>query len=249
MDKNWRDDPHFFSFEERLKYTIFPPKLYLRNLVYRRLRRGEQELHLLRGLVKPGSMAIDIGANKGLYSFLLSRIADTVKAFEPNPKMYSLLSRGVPDNVETFQVALSNESGEGELMIPIHRNGRYSNQGGTLQPQKKFDGKTIARWPIWCERLDKYGFEGISFMKIDVEGFELEVLDGAKTTIAREKPNLLIEIDPNQNGVSLKEALKYIQELGYKTFVADGMGMVPLSSFPAKSDSNNNYIFLPNLTP
>ena len=248
MDKNWRNDPRFFSFEERLKHTIFPPKLYLRNLVYRRLRRGEQELHLLKSLVKPGSIAIDIGANKGLYSFLLSRIADTVKAFEPNPKMYSLLSRAVPDNVETFEVALSNESGEGELMIPIHRNGRYSNQGGTLQALKKFDGKTIAKWPIWRERLDKYGFEGISFIKIDVEGFELEVLDGAKTTIAREKPNLLIEIDPNQNGISLKEALKYIQELGYKTFVADGAGMVPLSSFRDTLDSNSNYIFLPNLT-
>lgn len=249
MDKNWRDDPRFFSFEERAKHAIFPPKLYLRNLVYRRLKRGEQELHLLNSLVKPGSMAIDIGANKGLYSFLLSRIADTVKAFEPNPKMYSLLSRAVPDNVETFQVALSNESGEGELIIPIHRNGRYSNQGGTLQAQKQFEGKTIAKWPIRCERLDKYVFQGISFIKIDVEGFELEVLDGAKDTIAREKPNLLVEIDPNQNGISLKEALKYIQELGYETFVADGKALVPLSSFPDKFDASNNYIFLPNVTP
>ena len=245
MAQDWRGDPRFFSFEERLKYALVPPRLYLRNLVSRRLKKGERELHFLDRLVRPGSVAIDIGANKGLYSWLLSRIAVEVKAFEPNPKMYAQLSRSVPQNVETFEIALSDSDGEAELILPIHRNGRYSNQGGSLQEVKYMSGKQVQRWPVRQCRLDAYGFSDVSFIKIDVEGFELAVIDGASETIGRHKPALLVEIDESQNGVPLHEAIGYVEALGYSTYFAEGNDLVPFEAGKGATAPTNNFIFRP----
>lgn len=245
MAQDWRADPRFFSFEERLKYALVPPRLYLRNLVSRRLKNGERELHFLDRLVRPGSVAIDIGANKGLYSWLLSRIAAEVKAFEPNPKMYAQLARSVPKNVETFEVALSDREGEAELILPIHRNGRYSNQGGSLQTAKYMSGKQVQHWPVRQGRLDAYGFADVSFIKIDVEGFELEVVAGASETIRRDKPVLLIEIDESQNGVPLHEAIGRIEAMGYSTHCVSGDELVRFEAAPGVVAPTNNFVFRP----
>ena len=66
-------------------------KQYLRFLVQRRLLKGEKELRILPFIVPRGDTSIDVGANKGLYAWLLSRLSDRVQAFEPNPKIYALL--------------------------------------------------------------------------------------------------------------------------------------------------------------
>lgn len=202
------------SFEERLKHALVPGPFYLRNLVARRLRRGEPELHAVPLLAEPGSVAIDIGANKGVYSYLLSRICRTVEAFEPNPKNFDLLRRCIPANVSVHEVALSNRSGRTEMLLPIYRTGRYSNQGGTLQ-SRKVEGGEFGAWPVEQRRLDEYGFTDVSFIKIDVEGFEFEVLEGAAETLAREKPVLLIEIDQNQNKRPMAESFAALADYGY----------------------------------
>ena len=245
MAQDWRADSRFFSLEERLKYAPVPPKLYLRNLVARRLKKGERELHFLDRLVRPGSVAIDVGANKGLYAWLLSRIAAEVKAFEPNPKMYAQLARSVPRNVETFEVGLSDKAGEAELILPIHRNGRYSNQGGSLQEAKYMSGKEVQRWPVRQERLDAFGFTDVSFIKIDVEGFEMEVIAGAAETLRRDRPVLLVEIDESQNGVPLHDAIAQIEAFGYETFCAVGSDLVPFAAGPGIAAPTNNFIFRP----
>ena len=244
---NWQSDSRFFSLEERIKYALLPPKFYLRTLVRRRLKKGEKELHFLTQLVRPGSVAIDIGANKGLYSWLLSGMAAEVKAFEPNPKMHAILSRCVPDNVQTYDVALSNGSGETDLILPVHRNGRFSNQGGTLQVAKNLSGKPTYKWPVRQERLDAFNFTDVSFIKIDVEGFELEVIEGARDTIRRERPTLLMEIDPNQNGLSLREAILRVENYGYKTHIVSGSKIEPFEAAPRDQSPTNNFIFCPTL--
>ena len=55
---DWRADRRFYSFEERLKYALVPPRLYLSNLAWRRLRKGEKELRLLNSLVEPSRVTI-----------------------------------------------------------------------------------------------------------------------------------------------------------------------------------------------
>jgi FkbM family methyltransferase len=211
---DWRSEQRFLSFEERLKSALIPGPLYLRNLAARRLRRGERELHAVSLLAEPGMVALDIGANKGVYSYLLSRICRTVEAFEPNPKICELLRRCVPANVTVHEVALSNQSGMTEMLLPIHRTGRFSNQGGTLQ-SKKVEGKEFGTWPVEQRRLDDYNFTDVCFIKMDVEGFEFEVLEGAAQTLAREKPTLLIEIDEKQNKRPMEDSFKALADYGY----------------------------------
>jgi FkbM family methyltransferase len=246
MTDDWRRDTRFFSTEERLKHALVPPKLYLRNLAWRRLRRGEKELHLLPALVDPGRVAIDIGANKGVYSYALSRLCRAVLAFEPNPKMYGLLAPAVPGNVTTYEVALSNATGQAELILPIQRSGRFSNQGATLQT-KKLDAKDYAMWPVEQRTLDSYDVRDVAFIKIDVEGFELEVLDGAKATLARERPVLLVEIDANHAKRPVAEAVEIVRGYGYDCYYCSVASLRHFSFFAGDTARGltDNFIFFP----
>lgn len=245
MNADWRADGRFLSVEERIKYGLVPARLYLRNLAARRLRRGEAELRALPLLARPATLAIDIGANKGVYSYWLSRICRAVMAFEPNPKICALLRRAAPENVTVHEVALSNTAGTAEFILPIQRSGRYSNQGGTLQA-KKLDGtKAYGIWTVEQRRLDDYGFTDVSFVKIDVEGFELEVLQGAAETLRRERPTLLIEIDESQSKRPFAETIAALTALGYVGYFLDQGALRHLGGCAAASTrpATDNFIF------
>ena len=79
------------TFEEKFKKYIVPSKIYIKALVKKNLRKGEDELHLLPFLTNKNKDSIDIGANKGVFSYLLSKLSSRVHAFEPNPKMFELI--------------------------------------------------------------------------------------------------------------------------------------------------------------
>ncbi len=245
-NRDWRSDRRFFSTEERIKHALVPPRLYLRNLAWRRLRKGEKELRLLPALVEPGRVAIDIGANKGVYSQALSRLSREVLAFEPNPKMFALLSRSVPANVKTFEVALSNAAGTAELILPIQRSGRFSNQGATLQT-KKLDAKEFATRTVEQRTLDSYDVRDVSFIKIDVEGFEIEVLEGAQATLARERPVLLVEIDENHAKRPVAEAIEIVEGYDYDCYYCSRTSLKHVSFLAGDTARSriDNFIFFP----
>ena len=87
-NKNWTPPS---SIEEKIKKFLIPGKLYLKYLKRKHLNKGEDELHLLRFFVAEGNGAIDIGANKGIYSAVLAPLASIVHSFEPNPKLFKIL--------------------------------------------------------------------------------------------------------------------------------------------------------------
>ena len=247
MKAGWRAEPRFLSLEERIKHALVPPKLYLWDLARRRMRNGEKELRLLESLVDPGRVAIDVGANKGVYSYWLSRICREVLAFEPNPKMYSLLARAVPANVRTFEVALSDRDGTAELILPVQRSGRFSNQGATLQPRKLDGGKEFAVWPVEQRRLDSCDVRDVAFIKIDVEGFEIEVLEGARATLARERPVLLVEIDEQHSKRPVAEAIATTEAYGYDCYYVSRSSLRHYSGFAADRGRTHtdNFVFFP----
>ncbi len=247
MNADWRADPLFFSLEERIKHLILPDRLYLWSLVRRRLRKGEKELHILRFVVPAGGTSIDVGANKGVYSYLLSRISEKVEAFEPNPKMHALLEGAVPPNVETHAVALSNESGAAELILPIQRSGRYANQGATLQSKKLPPDKGFGVVRVEQRRLDDYRFSDVTFIKIDVEGYELEVIEGARETLRRERPTLLVEIDEAHSKISREETISAIKRLGYDCFYVSTTDLCHISRFDDDTGKTHtdNFVFFP----
>lgn len=241
-----------WTLEERLKFALVPASLYMRYRTNKELRRGEGEVALLPFLADPARVSLDIGANKGVYTWFLRRCSREVHAFEPNPKMFRFLQRLAGDNVHVSRVALSNESGAAELRVPRHRRGGFSNQGASLSAVKVADGyEGVA---IDARRLDDLGIADIGFIKIDVEGFEQAVLDGARETIARDRPSLLIEMEEAHTGQPIEDAIARVEAMGYRgLFLRRGV-LRPIDAFDGdrnhrhaatRQDYVFNFIFLP----
>lgn len=240
-----------FSASEWLKFTLVPAGLYARYLINKNLRKGEAELHVLPEIVPRGRLAIDVGANKGVYTHILATLASHVHAFEPNPKAYRWLNRALPENVTPHPIALSNTDGRADLYLPQRGTG-FSNQLGSLSDMKA--QTPHATVPVETRTLDACAFSNVGFVKIDVEGFEMQVLEGARGTIARDKPVLLIELEERHTGEPIETLIAQVSALGYNAhFVRDG-ALVSIDQFdpdrhhrvPAtKSDYVFNFIFTP----
>ena len=172
------------------------------------MRRDVRMLH------KPGTDIIDIGANIG-YNTLLFSDYGPVLSFEP--LYHELVELNVKNNslrypVQVIPCALSDEKSFTKIHIPS--NGCQSNvlinYGGTsFHHQDDWKGEGV---DVKCERLDDI-YTGVpSFIKIDVEGHELQVLKGASETIKKHKPTILIEI---HNFSEDSDIHQYLKSLGY----------------------------------
>ncbi len=246
-----------YAFEEKLKYTLVPGSLYIRYRAWKEWFMGEPEVRLLRYLADPARNAVDVGANKGVYTYFLTRCCRHVYAFEPNPKIIRILKRGTARarNVTVSPVALSNRSGAGSLRVPRHRGG-FSNQGASLSTLKVPDNYKAVRVEEAC--LDDLDIDDVGFLKIDVEGFEREVLEGARATIARDRPVLLVEIEERFLDQSIEEAVRWVECWGYRALVLIRGRLRGLSDFDGERDHRalwnkrecvNNFIFLPHKGP
>jgi FkbM family methyltransferase len=239
------------SLEERVRRAVVPAGVRLDYLVDRELRRGERELALLPFLAPRGKVALDIGANKGVWAAMLRRLGCDVHAFEPNPKIYRELERALKGKAHLHALALSDESGEADFLIPKYRRG-YSNQHGTLS-RVRVDGEHgVVR--VATRRLDDLGLEGVGFMKIDVEGFESAVIRGAARTIERDRPNLVVELEERHTKRPIEALIGEVTALGYDGYaLVDGaltrwerVDLQRRHREPAtRADYIFNFIFLP----
>lgn len=149
-------------------------------------------------------LCLDIGANIGCISMALASAGKEVIAFEPQPEVYKLL-------VENFKGVSHNcalGSVEGTVEMPKVQYSTKGNFGGLSIGMKSIYGS----YNVPVRTLDSLELKGISFIKIDVEGFETEVLRGGRETILRDKPILYIEDDRIEKRSELRD---YIKSLGY----------------------------------
>ena len=205
------------SLEEKIRKTVIPAPWHLLYRVWREKARGEREIALLPFLCHRNLSAIDVGANVGVWSHQMRRYARKVYAFEPNPKLFEMLRAGLRgDHVEISPLALSSEAGESALMVPKGKRG-YSNQGATLS-QEKIGAGQFGSMNVMTARLDDLDIKDIGFIKIDVEGHELAVIHGAKQTIARYKPNLIVEIEEKHTRRNISHDIEEIKNFGYDAF-------------------------------
>ena len=238
-----------WAFEERLKYALVPGWLYIRYRTQKERARGEPEIALLPFLVDPARNAIDAGANKGVYTHLISRLAKHTYAFEPNPKLFRILTRNIGKAVTASPIALSDETGKAVLRIPFGRKG-HSNQGASLSATKVADHFTSV--DVETARIDDLKLSDIGFIKVDVEGHEDAVLRGAIETIKRDRPVILAEIEEKHVKRPIEEELRKIVALGYEGFFIASEGLRPLSAFDPVAHHRQpkgryvfNFIFLP----
>lgn len=237
------------NLEEWLKYRLIPAPLYIGWRARRELRRGEAEAALLPFLVDRARNAIDAGANKGVYTHLISRLARHTYAFEPNPKMFRLLRRYAGSGCTALPLALSDASGEAQLRIPYGRKG-HSNQGASLSPAKVRANYTPI--VVRTAAIDDLALPDIGFIKIDVEGFESAVIRGARATIARDRPAIQVEIEEAHTGRPIEQSFAEILELGYDGLFVGGGALRSLAAFDPERHHRTreagyvfNFIFLP----
>lgn len=165
----------------------------------------------------PDDTFLDIGAHMGTYAVILSKFCKQVHAFECQPDTYICLTKSVEanniSNIVTHNVALGSENGTGILYQTSPDGG-----GSSLIPGVIVEQSIIARHDVTVRTLDSYNLTGITFFKMDVEGSELKVLQGARQTLINNNfPKFIFEAWPEDwYKVEREKLFKYIIELGYK---------------------------------
>ena len=110
--------------KDRLTTLLMPSSLYYRRRIADEAIWGEHELDVLGEIVQPGGTAVDVGADPGFFAFAFFRIVDRVEAFEPNPDYAAFARRMLGARARVHAVALSNENGRAEFVVPVSRRGR-----------------------------------------------------------------------------------------------------------------------------
>ena len=155
---------------------------------------GEVEMHLLEFLCRRDRDAIDVGANYGGYVHFMRRYARRVFAYEPMPEFARLLQLKFPRDVIVDSTALSDRVGEAQLYMPVI-DGVMVTGCSTISADASAAYQAHRVTTVRMDRLDNVYSGTAGFIKIDVEGHEQAVLDGAIKTIGRCLPRILAEID------------------------------------------------------
>lgn len=188
-------------------------------------------LKLFSQIVKPGDIIIDAGANAGLYSIFYSKLVGKqgrVYAFEPDLKTYSLLKENLQlnncTNVTTFNAALSNKEGFVE-MVAYNPDSLKIKDGDAFKYMQDVADVHADVKPgfVNAYKLDDTKelntLAKIDFIKIDVEGAELLVLEGAVQTILKYKPVIIFELSGNwakRFNYKPYQVILLLNDLGYE---------------------------------
>ena len=175
-------------------------------------------------LVKPGDVVLDVGANLGWMTLTLSAIVGDkglVHAFEPNPEMCNFIDEAVTRNdirnVSLYRVALGSEVGKLTLSVPSGNAGAASLALARSVPNSRTVSVPVRTLSsvVRQEEIRK-----VSFMKLDVEGFEPEVLKGAVEVFEKQPPdNILFELNEcTERQVQGHPTIKFLSEFGYGFF-------------------------------
>jgi FkbM family methyltransferase len=188
----------------------------------------EPEIALLQLLCQRDQTMVDIGASFGMWSYFARPYAGRIVAFEPLPPLATALSQGFRawgervQRVRIHQVALSSESGTAKITMPQLQWG-YS----TIDPSNDLCGKVneafgFRIFDVDKRTLDSYDLRGVGFIKVDTEGHEVSVLLGARETLARELPALVVETEERHKQGAVEGVSRIAAELGYRRFFLHG---------------------------
>jgi len=189
---------------------------------------GVYELGTVRALrkyVREGDFCLDIGANLGYFSILMSHLVGPrgkVEAFEPMPGTAAVLRENIriksAENVSVVEAAVSDKPGNLDLLSESSQ--RFPKNASLVG--YRMSGE-VEHTSVPAITLDKY-FEGLerlpNLLKIDVEGGEQGVLEGARNMLTRGGPLLIVEIHAWESERS-REVLRVLSEVGYRAEIIE----------------------------
>jgi FkbM family methyltransferase len=196
---DWRADPSLLFFGQYSE--TFETKLFLSKL-------------------KPDSTVVDAGANFGWYSLLAAKQGATVYAFEPEETSRSQLEQSISlnkfTNIQVYPYAASNQEGTTQFYLS---NGW---SGSSLTTDNPDANKTVT---VKTVTLDKQLSDGhVDVLKMDVEGAEALVLEGAEKLLKKDMPDIFMEFYPKMLADMKSDPwfmLNKLEEKGYTTSIID----------------------------
>ena len=205
------------------------------------------ERKLLAKHLSAGGVAVDAGANIGIYSQFLSKCVGStgaVHSFEPSPDNFRRLRAAVKDfpNVEIHQLSVSDKTGESVLYVSDTLNVDHR-----AYPT---EGETRRRESIHSTRLDDYFKPGqhVDLIKMDIQGYELHALQGAERVL-EDNPDvkLLLEFWPyglKQAGAAPEAFISFLQDRGFAIFLPGENGLVNCDRPPSDPSDPAQYLNL-----
>jgi len=213
------------------------PSLWVRWHLMRRPRSAEIELSLLKRIVEPTEITIDVGANVGLYTRTLAHLSSTVHAFEPSSATADKLRRTSARNVIVHEIALSDEEGRAELRIP--RDGAHLTYGlGSIEPGVAAGHGDVKVEKVERRRLDSVISDAVSFVKIDVEGHELSVLRGASGLIEKCRPVFLVEAENRHLAGATASLFQFFRNANYEGYFLRDHEVCGIDTFDPERDQD-----------
>lgn len=188
------------------------------------------ELSFHTRLHRPGSI-LDVGAHDGLLTLPLSRLPGArVLAFEPLPSAFARLDAAIradygaiPPHIELHPVALGAEPGHLVLSVPVLDGVPQEQWASTAKTYAAFGSVTVLRQEVAVTTIDALDLPDLQHVKLDAEGFEQEVLEGARATLTRCRPVLSLEVEERHRPGSTRDVPALLASLGYETwFALDG---------------------------
>jgi len=205
--------------KQDIKYFYLPFNFYHTIRINKYKKKSLPELSLIKILCGAQGNSIDVGANLGLYSFLISKYTKQLYAFEPNPYPLRYLKKLNKGNIKVYPIAVGSVNEAVELFIPKNPKGWASN-GASLRQLNLEKGMKLK---VACRTLDSFNFKDVELIKIDVEGCEQDVIDGAINTIKDWLPNIIIENEIIHTNDPLL-ILNNLLELGYNAYYCKNEG-------------------------
>ena len=237
-------------------------RTYIRNI---KGRKFEPEIKFLKDIINSGDNCLHIGASDARHSYIMSGIIGDegkVYAFEPSSYSYGHLALMVKlhrlKNVYTYHLAVSDQSGSVCLITPEKSTGHAGRSFAFISglensniKRTDIDSDKVTKEEVAAISIDGFvsenNLENIGFIRCDTEGSEMLILKGARKTLEKNKPNLLIEIHSDALkevfNSSAKEVSGFLFALGYHMFREDD-GNIQQVTEVDESEKWKDYFFV-----
>jgi len=217
-----------------------------------RWNKNEGDLLYFLKLIPKNTAVLDIGANIGIMTVHLAKTfkSSTIYSFEPIPNNLKTLQRIIRffhlNNVKVFDIALGNESGSVEMVMPVLNSIKMQGLSHVVHESidELNDGE---KFKVEVQKLDEIeefknpGFK-IGAIKMDVENFEFFVMDGGRELLKKHRPIIYTELWENKNR---ENCFQLIDELGYEIKVLSNK---KLTDFNTSIHKTQNFFFIPKIT-
>ncbi len=180
-----------------------------------------EESRLLESMINPGNWVLDVGANCGSFTLAFaSRVTSTGRVFSFEPQHYpsmcltaNVVANSLAHFVSPMKLAIGKE--DGEIKVPILDARQILNFGGCSLVDEEVHTTPTETVPMLA--IDSLNLLACHLIKVDVEGMEPEVLEGAYQTIAKHRPILWVEQHDHREG-SREDLLRILAEHDYKAW-------------------------------